>query len=120
MEYKVRCKLFNRNITATAQKVGVDWRLSITGGDAPHVGAVSFAWTDGKRVLVKSIVRTSHKDQIVGERMAAVFAEEYGNAASVESGIHFDDISKEEIAQVIDYSESLILELLDIINKQGI
>lgn len=104
-------------VIAQAELVGDDWHLRISGGDTPHIGTLSFAWLEEDNTIVNSLIRPKHKDHIVGEVFAKGIAEATKRATAVEAGIHFDQLSKEEIEAVVRLTHEMLSELLEKIPK---
>lgn len=105
--------LMGHTIDVTAERVGADWHLRITGGCAPHVGSVTLAWIEDGRVVVQSVVRPAHKDHVVGEKYASEIAEATQRAVSVESGIHYENLSEDEIFKVVAMTDNMLAEILE-------
>lgn len=104
--------LMGYTIDVTAERVGDDWHLRITGGCAPHVGSVTLAWNEDGIVKFKSVVKPTHKDYVVGEKFALKIAEATQGTVSVESGIHYDCLNSTEIANVVAMTDNMLEELL--------
>lgn len=109
----VKRQFLGYEIVAQAELVGDDWHLRISGGDTPHIGALSLAWLEEDNIIVKSLVRPSHKDHIVGEVFAKVLAESTKCTVAVEAGIHFEQLSKDEIEEVVRITHEMLSELLN-------
>lgn len=98
-------------ITVTALPAGQDWIVTVLGGCAPHVGSVSLAEYQGGTAVLRTLTRSSHKDQIIGDRFASRLAERYRCTVCVSCGIHFDGPTREELADVVACAESLLEQL---------
>lgn len=72
--------------------------VTIFGGCSSHIGCVSVAEADGS---LQSIAIPGHKEQVVSERWARALAKKHKCRTAVTCGIHYDDLTKEELAQVI-------------------
>ena len=78
-----------KEIVLNARRQGGDCLVSVTGGDAPHIGAAALC-ADGE---IRRLDRNGHRE---GE-LAAELAER----VCAVCGIHFDGISRAEIASVV-------------------
>lgn len=111
--------VLSKPITVDLFPAGKDWNVLISGGDAPHVGSVTVARPDGAGgVSLEKIVLPTHKDDHVGDRYAAALAERTGHTAAVSCGIHYDGLSKEGIARVMDAMEGLLGEVCAALDRQ--
>lgn len=75
----------------------------LTGGSA-HIGAFAVANPSGE---VESWERSGHRDGSVAVLMATRMACALKRTVGVCAGIHYDDISKSEIAEILAMSEIL-------------
>lgn len=106
-------EIFGYPITVTATPAGSDWNVVILGGCSPHVGSVSLAeFLDGT-VVLRTLLRDTHKDQIVGDHFARTLAQQLHCTVCVSCGIHFDAPSPEDLNQIVFISESLLTELCE-------
>jgi hypothetical protein len=81
----------------------------LTGGDLPHVGAVSVADPqDG----VHTIALCGHKDQYIGEAWARQLCEKTKLPVSVTAGIHYEQITKAEIEEIQALAQEMLEEVL--------
>ncbi len=98
-------------ITVTALPAGRDWNVTVLGGCAPHVGSVSLAEYEDGEVRLRTFLRDTHKDQIVGDRFARRLAEQERCTVCVSCGIHYEDPDKADLERIVACTEAL-LELL--------
>lgn len=103
-------------ITAKAEKIGPDWLVMISGGCAHHIGSTSVAWPESGEVRIQSTVLPKHKDHIVGELFAVRLASKLGCCVSASCGIHYDNLSAEEIDAVVACAERLLEDLIGVIS----
>lgn len=92
------------NIKLEAVFAGNDLCVLITGGDKPHVGAVSVY---SKEEGIKTISLKNHKDYIIGETFINSINDIFNGNISVSSGIHIDNISKQQIDDVYKCCNSI-------------
>jgi hypothetical protein len=96
------------DISLTAYPMGNDLCVILTGGDTPHLGAVSAASPD---MQTKTVAFESHKEYHVTEMATSHLRESFDGNVAVCCGIHLDNIGKQEIADVMELAEQLVLEL---------
>lgn len=100
-------------ITVTAAPAGDDWNVTVLGGCAPHVGSVSLAeYCDGA-VTLRTLLRETHKDQIVGDKFARVLAEQKRCTVCVSCGIHYDNADQQQLEQIVAATDALLRQLCD-------
>lgn len=109
-------------LTALVAPAGEDLVVSITGGDKPHVGAVAAAHCapgvnrkDRLDVSASVITLPGHKEDEIARTVAMKLAKEFSVNVAVAAGMHWDGITKQGIATVIENSrllcEAIILRL---------
>lgn len=105
-------RVLSRPVTVDIFPTGADYNVLISGGDAPHIGSVSVArpGEDGE-ILLEKLVLPTHKDDYVGDLYAKELARLTGHTVSVACGIHYDGITKAEIAQVLSAMEQLLQQV---------
>lgn len=92
------------HIRLKAIEIGKDISIIISGGDIPHVGAISIY---SKEEGIKTISLKNHKDYIIGEMCINSIKDIAIGNISVTSGIHIDNITNEQIDNV--YKASIII-----------
>lgn len=98
-------------ITVTALPAGRDWSVTVLGGCAPHVGSVSLAEYENGETKLRTLLRDSHKDQVVGDRFAQKLAGQGRCTVCVSCGIHYENPDKADLEQIVACTDAL-LELL--------
>lgn len=95
-------------VEAEATFVGDDLLVAIWGGEKPHIGAVGAAQprpslADGDKVSATSSVLTypGHKEDVVVKHAAEAISAALDTNVVVTAGIHWDDLSPEEIKIVL-------------------
>ena len=93
-------------LTLTAQSMGRDWNVTITGGEVPHLGAAAlgapYRHPDGSIGSSASVlVLPSHKEDSVVKKAAERLAKQLDCAVLVSGGIHVDGITPEQIGAVV-------------------
>ncbi len=95
-------------LSLMAVPMGNDLCVIITGGDTPHLGAVTVV-SDTKEPVTE--VFAAHKDDHVTKLAAGILRREFGGNFAICCGVHLDNIEKQEIADVLEMSEQMVCEL---------
>lgn len=82
---------------------GNDMQIQLAGGKA-HIGAVAIADASGQ---CRALQLSGHHDDIPAAAMAKKISSALGINVAVNAGIHYDNITQEEIAQVLKLSDIL-------------
>lgn len=84
----------------------------------PHLGAVSLGEYDfaSQRPSVSVITRLGHKDDAVAQKAAYVITKATRKTVCVVAGIHLDNITNNEINQIMENTDHLIKMFLDQLN----
>ena len=86
-----------KEIVLNARRQGGDCLVSVTGGDAPHIGAAALC-ADGE---IRRLDRNGHREGELAAELAERAASKLGCCVCAVCGIHFDGISRAEIASVV-------------------
>lgn len=86
-----------REIVLNARRQGGDCLLTVTGGDAPHIGAAALC-ADGE---IRRLDRNGHREGELAAELAERAAARLGCCVCAVCGIHFDRITRPEIASVL-------------------
>ncbi|MGN1148214.1 MAG: hypothetical protein ACI4TB_07300 [Lachnospiraceae bacterium] len=110
MEKRVVCEkvIFQKKIHAEMVCLQEGISVLIYGGDKPHIGAISIAGPDGK---LSSTVFPKHKDHYISDVWAGELYARYRCPVVVSAGIHFDDITEDEIQEIEALSQSMLMEV---------
>jgi hypothetical protein len=95
-------------VTLRAVFMGPDLCVLITGGEAPHLGAVSCTSPEHP---VETVRFVSHKEYHVTEMFAEHLRAVFGGNVAVLCGIHVDNITKEEIDETLALCRGLLSSL---------
>ena len=98
----------------TAQHLGEDLCVTLSGGDRPHIGAVALA---GPRTPSSALCLPQHREGELAQRIASTLAAEFNVAVSVACGIHLDGILGNEILDVLEMAEELTGKLGDALEQ---
>ena len=96
-----------------AQWMGSDPVIFISNKNA-HIGAVSVGEYDPvtERTSTSMITRLGHKDDAVAQGAAYRISKAWKKPVCVIAGIHLEDISSQEIGEILRYAQSLVDEFL--------
>ena len=94
-------------VTLRAVEIGDDLLVTITGGKA-HIGATAFGTNAGGLASSSVITTPGHRDDRVAKTAAEKLAKALKKNVTVVAGIHYDQITKEEIAEVLRLCDELV------------
>ncbi|MFL0168459.1 hypothetical protein [Candidatus Clostridium helianthi] len=102
-------KKINRiEVKLTAHFMGDDLCIVLTGGDTPHLGAI----TASSQILEpQTITFENHKENFITKMSAEILRKNFSGNFVICCGIHLDDIKKSEITEVMDLCRQMIIEL---------
>lgn len=95
-------------IWAEIKKLDDGWDIGIYGGCSTHVGAVSLADPSGTG---KTLERPHHKDSFVSEKWARELAKTWQAPVCVRCGIHYDNATKQQLAQITASCDEMLQEI---------
>lgn len=86
-----------------------------------HLGAAAVGEYDHEEGRASSsvITRLGHRDDEVAKKQAHFIARHTRKPVCVISGIHLDNITKQEIEEILSQAESLVSEFLDRLDKES-
>ncbi|MDU4696907.1 MAG: hypothetical protein E6Y08_13905 [Paenibacillus sp.] len=99
------------DIKLEAIPVGRDLLLLMTGG-VSHIGAASTAYPAGDRIEALTSAVPGHKEHTLSEDYARRASAALGRTVTVVMGIHYDNLSKEEIMEIAKRTSSMVDEYL--------
>jgi hypothetical protein len=118
--FTVRTHEGEYDITAGVRLIGQDVLVAIYGGEKPHIGAVAMAQPrpslkDPNVTSATASVFTyvGHKEDDLAKAAAEILAAALKTHVVVTAGIHWDNLTKEGIQQIIHNSEILIDLILE-------
>ena len=100
-------------VSLLAEDVGDDQMVLLYNENA-HIGAVSVGEYDftNQRASVSVLTRLGHKDDSIAQKAAYAISKLTRKTACVVAGIHLDNITKDEIAQITDNATYLVEQLI--------
>lgn len=101
-----------RTIEARLTWQGKDLLVTVTGGDAAHIGSVSLCRMCSGAPRIEKILLPAHRDDVIGDKFAQALAQRLNTTVCVVSGIHFDGVSKQDIAEIVRASDEMLVRIL--------
>lgn len=99
------------DIELSGIEVGRDLLLLITGG-VRHIGAASTAYMDGSTARAMTSAVPHHKEHTISEAVALRAAAALNRTVTVVMGIHYDNLTKEGITEVVRIVNSRVDQYL--------
>lgn len=107
--FKITKKVSRIEITLEVKQLGEDYLLTLTGGKE-HAGAVAVGLFDEKSGRASSSVITlpGHREEQLALDSAKRVSRATGKTSVVIAGIHVDNITPEEIKEIVSSAEEMI------------
>lgn len=106
---KLKRDILGYSIRAELQMPDHGWDVSVYGGSRSHVGAVSLAEPNG---CVQTIERDHHRDSAVSALWSQTLATQFQTPVCVRCGIHYDNITKEQLSAIVHCCDELLQEII--------
>lgn len=102
-----------------AKKIGDDYLLTLTGG-REHIGAVAIGLFDKESQRASSSVLTlpGHREEYLALQSARQVSKATKRTTVFVAGIHQDNISPEEIRNIVSVSEEMVAGFIDFYEKE--
>jgi hypothetical protein len=118
--YTIHTQEGEYDISASVRLVGQDVLVAIWGGEKPHIGAVAMAQPrpslrdpDVTSATASVFAYVGHKEDDLAKATAEILAAALKTHVVVTAGIHWDNLSKKGIQQIIRNSEILVDMILE-------
>lgn len=102
------------NINLKAMYVGDDLLIVLCGGDRSHIGGISYGGVNDDK---QTISFKNHKDYILSDLFSKEISQIYKGNYVICSGVHLDNMTKEEINTVKKLSEEILEEMIFIMRE---
>lgn len=102
-------KLTRPDLILEAVPLGQDWQLILTGGDK-HVGALALS---GPNEKTQVLVAPGHYEGHLCRELSEICAKKLNCRIAFCCGIHYDDISKDEIEEILVLARIVIEDFLN-------
>lgn len=96
-------------LTADVTLLNTGIHILLTGGYQSHIGSLSAA---RPRENPRTLTFPGHREQAVSEQWAAALAHRLNAPAAVVCGIHYDDLSREDLARLLRLLDEMLEEVL--------
>ncbi|RGH37818.1 hypothetical protein EYA86_08965 [Mediterraneibacter sp. gm002] len=107
------------NIYAEISRLGEDYHILLSGGERPHIGCTVLAVPrqsldrSGKMSSTASVLNvTGHKDEEVCRYLAEKVSAGKNAVVVCTGGIHMDEITKEQIAEIVETMRIIAVEIV--------
>ena len=107
--FEITRKFLGADLTAQVLCLDEGLHVSVFGGTRTHIGAVSIVSPEG---LVNTTQFPGHKDGVVSARWAEALSEAGVRPCVVEAGIHYDNLNRQEIDQVVSLTDEMLHTIL--------
>ena len=116
--FRIMRKVGRIEITLEAKRIGDDYLLTLTGG-MEHVGAVGVGYFDEESQRASSSVLTmpGHREEQIALHGAMQVSRATRKTTIFVAGIHQDNISPEEIKDVVSTAEEMIANFIAFCEK---
>ena len=106
---EIRQRAGRAELVLEAKRIGNDYSLALTGG-SEHVGAVAVGNFDEKsgRATASVITLPGHREESIAIEGARRISQATRTSTVLTVGIHLDNISVDEISQVVSVSGQMI------------
>lgn len=117
---QVKKQLSFAELTVQGYKIGEEYCIHVSGGERPHIGCVvlaiprpSLCNSDVTSVTSSVLNVTGHKDEYICRRLSEAVAKRKNTVAVCTGGFHMDEITTEQIQELMDCIEHLAEEELE-------
>lgn len=117
---KIKKQLAFTDICVEVRRLGSDYHVLVTGGEALHIGCTVLALPrlsldgSGKMSSTASVLNvTGHKDEEVCRYLAEKVSAGKNALVVCTGGIHMDKITKEQIAEIVETLRSITREIVE-------
>ena len=117
--FQIKRKVGRTEIILEAKKIGEDYLLTLTGG-REHVGAVAIGLFDEKSQRTSSSVITmpGHREEQLALNGARQVSRATGKTSVFVAGIHQDNISPEEIRDIVSAAGEMVESFIAFYEKR--
>ena len=119
MEFDIKTNEGEYDLFASVRLIGDDILVAIWGGEKPHIGAVAVAQPRASlkdpNVISSSasvICYSGHKEDVLSKTAAEALAAAFNTHVVVTAGIHWDNLSQEDLRLIKTHSEILINSIM--------
>lgn len=99
-----------KSITVELTVTNCGMQVGLFGGDKPHIGAVGILDLAGKTTVTQF---EEHREGVLCQQWCEALAKAGRIPAVMSAGVHYDNVSKEEIVQIVRLCNELLKDMLD-------
>jgi hypothetical protein len=107
--FEIQEYLYDKKITAQVTKLDCGLHVSLYGGELSHIGAVTVISPEG---IVETTQFPGHKEGVLAESWAKTFAEKGYFPVVMEAGIHYNNLGKAGIEEVLSLCRNMLSDVL--------
>jgi hypothetical protein len=107
--FEIHEYLYDKKITAQVTKLDCGLHVSLYGGELSHIGAVTVISPEG---IVETMQFSGHKEGALAESWAKTFAEKGYFPVVMEAGIHYNNLGKAGIEEVLSLCQNMLSDVL--------
>ena len=108
MKTELHKKFLDCDIAVYCQQLDYGYEIRILGGQRSHVGSVTVADKQGN---LQTIVLPGHKEDVITRQWAGQIWKLVKQPVSVLAGVHYDNLEKEQLMEVIRILDQLLENL---------
>jgi hypothetical protein len=118
-EYELTEGKGRARVNVTVNSIGSDLVVRIYNQNA-HIGAVAIGDYDyeHERASVSVITRLGHKDDALAGEAAYLLSKSIRRPVCVIAGVHLDNITREEIDEILANTKTAINEIINVCSQQ--
>ena len=105
----IKREVLNKEITACIQCLNHGIQVTVTGGDLSHIGSVSIVDENG---TLTTTLFSNHRDNVIGDKWAQKIYEITMVPVVVTAGVHYDNVSKKEIEDIVNICDCMLGEII--------
>lgn len=113
-EFCLTSQALGKPITVKITRLDAGIAVLLAGGERSHIGASACAGPEGSGELTLP----GHRDDVLCRQWAVRLSEISGTQVWVACGIHYDGLSREGLAQVMETCGRLLEQAADILEKE--
>lgn len=116
MQFEKTVFLLERKIHIVVYDTGCGIQILIEGGDRGHIGAVSVV---SPETAMQTVTFPQHREDVISMKWAETICGKFGVPVVVSAGVHYDNIQKEQIRQVLDVMDRELEDCVRVLKMQA-
>ena len=108
-KFRVTRNLYDYSIDAEIICTGSGINITLTGGERPHIGAITIIAPDGK---METKAFPTHRESVISEEWAKSIYDATGQPVVVAAGIHYEGATQEMISAVVNITKEMLLDVM--------